>query len=111
MTAHAEIPTITDAMMRTARIVIAEHLADHYIDETIGDDGLDERLAALSPLPAEQARAAFADLCGELEWRRKVDARDYDTAMCEPGEDYAAMWDDACRRVEDAIDALVGGGR
>jgi hypothetical protein len=111
VTTLTEIPTITDAMMRTARIVIAEHVADHYLDGSIGDDGLNERLAALSPLPAEQARAAFADLCGELEWRRKVDARDYDTATCAPGEDYAAVWDDACRRVEGAIDVLVGGAR
>lgn len=103
------LPVVTDLLTFAARERSALRVAALFINEEIDEQEAARRLLAVSPLlTAEDRWAAFERLTGEMKWRQKVDDRDYDTAMCAPDEDYERVWNDAVRRVEQAVNALVG---
>lgn len=102
-------PSVTDDMMRTARIVIVEGLAIRVTKEEIDEASLPGRLAALAPRLTPAARLErFKDLCKAVEHRTAVELGDVTVNEVEAEFAHPDVLAEAAETdVEDAVKALI----
>jgi hypothetical protein len=110
MTAITQL-VVTDRMMRTARLLVAERVAEQYANEQLTGDDLGMRLVALAPhlSPCDQ-QAAFEELVEAIRFRQDVHDGQIGPAEVEPELAHPeVLAERAQRRVDDALAELVGG--
>lgn len=104
---------VTDRMMHTARLTVAERVAEQYANEQLTDDDLGVRLQALAPhLSPYEQQAAFEELVAAIQFRQDVHDGIVTPAEVEPDLRHPEVLAERAQRwVDDALAELVGGSR
>jgi hypothetical protein len=102
---------VTDRMMHSARLTVAERVAEQYANGHIADDDLGMRLVALAPhLSPYEQQAAFEELVAAMRFRQDVRDGQITPAEVEPELRHPEVLAERAQKwVDDALAELVGG--